>query len=644
MANGLFTPLQLTAAYGIGTNTALRIPASVILAYSGYNAIPLIAEINSAIYNVTHSSWASDTVKNNVQSIAGTSNECPALGSTKPPTVNLVDYYNTRYYPGFAGYLQYIADLYIGNAEPPAVSADESIFCQGFMASVAYCDSINTLINSSTNAQTYLGPTFPGNDALITNSVSNVNPDFANFANDLSAQGQLTNFADIDLYGTPAGLLRQIANVAVINGGTLRVIQTQMNLVGLLDSDIRTLINRPDTTSDNEFNKLQMLAYQAMTQVTGADLQQVLDILDITTPNINTMADLLNQQKIFPASYLTLQSPTADGFVPIYQSNGSVNIELTPNVVAVTGCEELGKVMPPDQAVASKAVQAGFQQITGLEQSTPAELAQAIQTVDPDSGAVVAGLSTTAGLPLIQNQTSVLDPAVVSYYAGKSTGSGANGTITVSDVIGSLWGYNVTSYLNSAAGSITSLPSGATSTLLSIYNRMVNVTNGVYGSPSTGPITIPAGPAAGSYADGNAAMAALIVSANTEISSIAVSYSSQCASINSDFDTIANQLYMESQYQSIGGVSYGSYQANSQPSITAFVQNLPRYGQNTEPNGTAYFLNQVADTDTLGGQAIVAVMREGVNSQQLNAAGLGTDIKPASEPENPPAPVVTPVY
>lgn len=644
MANGLFTPLQLTAAYGIGTNTALRIPGVVILAYSDYNTIPIIAEINSAIYNVTHSSWASDTVRHDIQSIAGTANECPALGSTKSPTVTLVDYYNTRYYPGFAGYLQYIADLYMGNLEPAESSGDESIFCQGFMAAVAYCDSINKLINSATNAQTYLGPTFPGNDALTTNSISNVNPDFGNFSKDLSAQGKLTNFADIDLYGTPAGLLRQIANVAVINGATLRVVQTQMNLAGLSDADIRTLVNQPSTTSDNEFNRLQMLAYQAMTQVTGADLQQVLDILDITTPNINTMADLLNQQKIFPNSYLTLQSPTANGFVPVYQSDSSVNIELTPNIVAVTGCEELGKVMPPDQAVANKAVQASLQQITGIGQSTPAELAQAIQTTDPESGAVIAGLSTMAGLPLIQNQTAVLDPAVVSYYSSKATGSGPNGTITVSDVIGSVWGYNVTSYLNSATSTILSLPSGATATLLSIYNRMVNVTNNVYGNPAIGPIVIPAGPAAGTYVDGNAAISALIVSANAEIASIAVSYSSQCASINSDFNTITNQLYMESQYQAAGGVSYGSYQSTSQPSVTAFVQNLPRYGQDTEPNGPAYFLNQIADIDTLGGQAIVGVMREGVNNQQLNATGLGLDTKPAANPENPPAPAVVPVY
>lgn len=639
MTNGLFTPLQLTAAYGIGTNTAFKIPNSVIAAYGAYNSIPLVTEINTAIYNVTHSAWATPTIKQNIQNLTGTTNACPALGSAQSADHSLVNYYNTRTYPGFAGYLRYIADLYIGGETSP----DESIFCQGFMASSGYCNNVNKLINSATNAQTYLGPTFPGNDALVTNAISNVNPDFGNFAKDLAAQGKLTNLANIDLYGTPAGLLQQIANVAVIDGATLPAVASQFALVGLSSSETRTLINRPSTVTDTQFNQLQMLAYKGMTKVVGADLQQVLDVLEVTTPNILTMADLLNQQKIFPNSYKTLQTPTANGFVTVYQADNSVNMALTPNIVAVTGCEELGKVMPPDQAVASKSVQAGLQQISGITGTTLSQLSLAIQTTNT-AGNVLSGLNTMAGLPLIQNQATVLNSTVSSYYAGKATGTGPNGTITISDVIGSLWGYNVTTLLNSVTSLILTIPSGSTATLLDIYSRMVYVSNGTYGNPATGPVTIPAGAGAGVYADGNAALTALIPLANTEIASIASSYSAVCSSINDSFDIISQQLWMESQYQSVGAISYGDYQPNSQLSIIAFVQNLPNYGTMTGPGNEAYYLNQVADISTLGGQAIVGTMREGVNTQQLNAVGLGVDIKPSAEPETPPAPVVTPVY
>ena len=631
MANGIMTPLQITAAYGLGDNTALSIPSAVTAAYTAYNDIPIITEINQAIYNTTHAVWANTTVKTNIQKIAGTSNECPSLGNSPPLPTSLANYIDTRYYPGFTGYIQTRANSYIGESDPPG-TPDNSIFCQGFMAAVGYCDSLDGLINSSVNAQTYLGPTFPGNDALITNSISNVNPDFGNFAADLTAQGQLTNLSDIDLYGTPAGLLRQIANVAVITDDTLPGIKTQLLLVGLTKADIKNLISRPASLSDRDFYQLQLLAYQAMTQITGDNLQQVLLLLDVTTANINTMADLLNQQKIFPNSYTTLQAPTADGFVPIYQNNAVNNI-LSPNTVSVTGCEELGKVMPPDQAVASKAMQSSLQQITGITQTTLPKLA-----------AVVEGISTLAGLPLVQDQTSVLDTAVTSYFESIATGSGPNGTITVSDVIGSMWGYNVTQPLTDAAAAIASIPSGSLTTLFSIYTRMVNVTTGTYGNPTTGPVVIPAGPAAGTYADGNAALTALITAANTEVSSVAVSYSTECATANTNFDTISDQLLDETNYQNNGGLSYGSYQASNQPSVTAFVMNLPRYGTMTEPYDEAYFLNQVADLSTLGGQAIVGSMREGVNATLLSAAGLGVDIKPAAEPENPPDPVIVPVY
>jgi hypothetical protein len=66
-----------------------------------------------------------------------------------------------------------------------------------------------------------------------------------------------------------------------------------------------------------------------MLKVTGADLQQVLDILDITTPGINSMADLLNPVKLFPNSFQTLTVNTKNGSRAIYtNAQGSVNTNL----------------------------------------------------------------------------------------------------------------------------------------------------------------------------------------------------------------------------------------------------------------------------------------------------------------------------
>jgi len=69
--------------------------------------------------------------------------------------------------------------------------------------------------------------------------------------------------------------------------------------------------------------------YQAMTQITGTDLNQILSVLGVVTVGITTMADLLNPLKLFPNSFQSLTAPTANGPVAIYvDSVGSINTNL----------------------------------------------------------------------------------------------------------------------------------------------------------------------------------------------------------------------------------------------------------------------------------------------------------------------------
>ena len=54
-----------------------------------------------------------------------------------------------------------------------------------------------------------------------------------------------------------------------------------------------------------------------------------------------------------------------------------MNPALAPvlNATTPTGCDELGKIVPPQQAVASKAVQYQLQQINGITNVSLPELA-----------------------------------------------------------------------------------------------------------------------------------------------------------------------------------------------------------------------------------------------------------------------------
>lgn len=79
----------------------------------------------------------------------------------------------------------------------------------------------------------------------------------------------------------------------------------------------------------------QKLMYQAMTTITGDALSQILTVIGVTTVGIQTMADLLNPVKIFPNSFQTLTTFTANGLRGIYlDSAGTVNSKLAEELPA----------------------------------------------------------------------------------------------------------------------------------------------------------------------------------------------------------------------------------------------------------------------------------------------------------------------
>jgi len=680
MAQGILTPLQLTAASALLANTGIDpLPATLTTAVASFNAGSPIPNFLAAVANYTAASFANASTLSSLLTIGNTT--IPALGDSIPAAFTNLTPVSTVP-AGFSGLIQQTGNNYLGNG-------DVGRFSQGFMAVQGYINTTNQFINSATNAQTYLGPTFTNMDALVTNSVSDVNPDFGNFATDLTNQGNLTNLNDLRLYGTPAGLLRQLAAEGNMVGGVFGPVQTPLLAAGLTTNNIQTLLTGADTISENEYLRLQRLAYQGMTNVTGTDLQQVLSILEVTTPNINTMADLLDQTKIFLNSYTTLLTPSPVGPVPIYGADGSVNMNLADNVSAYlaspNGCEDLGKVIPPAQAVSNKAVQVAFEQITNVTNTALPALAATINTIprtpwnintsylsndlvanapavnglaqltpstvfyraqqDVPTGVdindtsywlptTITGLSTMSGLPLIQAQTTAIDPSValyfsnaIGYFQNIASGSGPYGTITTCDVIGTAIDHsNIAAQLDiarSAMANIVSLDAGNIGRINSAYTAIAAATSG---TDVVANIAKANGNIANIYTNATAAVVANV------------------AVLNGAWSVIANVLSAEKTYQTYAGIDYTNLQAGERVSTMSFVQQLPVYGTQTDSCGPAYFVGQIANTNIIGGQAIVSAMREGQNNQVLNAARLNIDISPSATLAVTPVPAVTPVY
>jgi len=685
----VLTPLQLTAAASMLNNTGLKgFPTALQTAIATFNATTVIANFIAAVNFYKAQTFATSSTLTSLLSIGST--VCPALGNSIPASpVGTYTYLNSEYLinylgavdgstidpSGFSNLIEQTCAAYLGNG-------DYGRFSQGFVAVQGYIASTNQYINSAVNANQFLGPTFTNMDSLTTAGVSGVNSDLEKFGVDLAKQGSLVNLQKLDLYGTPAGLVQQISRLSGVSRlRTVPALQSVMNAIGLTDNDIENIVtdnrvglNRPNGLSQNDFDRIQKTTYTALSAVTGDDLAQILSILDVTTPNITNLAQLLDPVKVFPLSYPTMLTTTPTGSVPIFGIGGSVNSSITPIVNSylptASGCDELGKIIPPADAVANKAIEVALKQINNIVTTTLPELAEAIlgtvdrdwdpeqeylanDVVKVDSAAAPAfyrakspgctpgtftvppgvditdtnywaettlgGLSTMKDLPLIQAQTTPVPTDVAQFFATEvATGTGPCGVLTTYDVLGlALDSNNFATRLNTATTAINALQAaGSLATLNTAYTNMLLAAN-------------------------DAAMITLIGNANTAIA--ALSASPYVTTLNTAWTYMANLMNLSAKYTSQAGVDYFLLQSGDTSSTKSFVQNLSYYGQLTAEGDAAKFLENLADTATLGGQAIIGTMREGRNQTRLNVSGLYNNTQIPSDAVVAPIPVIAPV-
>ena len=287
--------------------------------------------------------------------------------------------------------------------------------------------------------------------------------------------------------------------------------------------------------------------------------------------------------------------------------------------------ERLSKIIPPDQALSCKAVSVSLQQIKNIDTLSLPQLAAAF-----------VGTVTTKDLDQINALTTAVPANVAAFYTDTyATGTGTGNTLVLTDLLGAAVGVTYIDQLNNVVTTINSL-GNALSNLTTIYTRMENTVNGVYGNAVSGPVIIPAGYAAGVYANADVAFSTgLIPNAVIEIGNVVTTYPTQTTSLNSEFNTMAQKIISETDNLTLATIDIAELNTEDRSPVMSFVETLPTYGVNKEQNGPAYFLEQVADLTTLGGQAIVGCLREGQNLDVLNSVGIGVDTNIPSEPSSP---------
>ena len=316
----------------------------------------------------------------------------------------------------------------------------------------------------------------------------------------------------------------------------------------------------------------------------------------------------------------------------------------------MTTYNQLRRIIPPDQALANKGLQAGLEQVKNI-----------FDTALPTLAAATEGLESNTDLSAINALTQPLPANVTAYYTQTlATGSGVDGLLLLTDVLGSITGVNIseplantTATLNSmtSEGDFTALTNGTTG----VYTVMETTITGIYTSvdpfdPDSWTTTIPPGlPGAGSYGGGSANASIAAAFANglnpamiSTVNSIASANPVQVAGTTANFTVICNQLLTEKINLARADIQFGNLLPNTVP--WSLVYSLASDGLDIVEGGTAFVLQSVANTATQGGQAMISTMREARNQVRLNSAGMQTDITISDEYPEPEADLGTAQY
>jgi len=318
----------------------------------------------------------------------------------------------------------------------------------------------------------------------------------------------------------------------------------------------------------------------------------------------------------------------------------------------MTTYNTLKKIIPPDQALANEALSRSLRQVKQIFNADLPTLSQA-----------VSQLESNKDLDLISALDTPLPPSVVAVYdTTLGTGTGPGNTITTNDVLGTASGNTTVTALPVATDVLVELDNiGALDTLTGNGGTPSSSTNGVYTvmqyclagayttvtpgvdpAPDTYTVTIPAPlPGQGIYGPdaslGNVvdqAFVNLISNANVRINTIASTQANLTQQANDSYVQIATQIGVNTiNCQAaeidianlVANIANANLVANSTSSILNFTTQLQDLGLDVTEGGAAQFLEQIADTSTLSGQAVIASMREGRNIAVLNSAGIQLD-------------------
>jgi hypothetical protein len=285
-------------------------------------------QVNSATYN-------------NLISIGSTT--IPALGNSKAPTFNWTGYPNwasnytytnevTRW-----GYIRLFALQGYNEFNYNDGLPSYKDYLSAFTAASSFVEYTNKAIMSMTNSQDFLEGTYSNMNDLISADIAGVSLATTTFGRDLITTGKAINLSTISTFGLPSNLLLTL----VQNNALTQNVSLALLASGIQQNELSQILDNTITaTTEQERN-----IYGAFNLIVGDSLTEVLIPLNCKTRGLESLADLLNPQKLFPNSYQTLTVPVynttqsvtnSKTYYPIYSGggvNGNLNSPLVSNQI-----------------------------------------------------------------------------------------------------------------------------------------------------------------------------------------------------------------------------------------------------------------------------------------------------------------------
>lgn len=550
---------------------------------------------------------------------------------------------------------------------------------QEFLTMLTQCyqfkQSSNKMIASLVNTKTFIKGNYSNINDLTTSDVAGVSLAFKDFGNDLIRLGKSLDLSNIHVFGMPSKFLLNAQNYGALTDSLkLALLYNDLSM-----TEVSNILLPGYTPTVAQEKKI----YNALLMIRGQDLADICITLNVATSGLQSLADLINPLKMFPSSYQSLTIPAYStqtlsnkNYTLIY-SGSNVNTYI-PNWGGY-----LSGILPDDLALACGAFMMTMNQIKNIRQMECEKLSQVISNLEIankdlpliDSTDATPGNVTLAnegltqlsfgtgnggtyrycdfmgamsGQPYVeyykqissliaQLPTTNLENIYIKLYqkslgndwalpsAGTTTNAyklfkvtsnasiGANTVNVTSDVtavinIGDTITFNTNAYLTTPVAH-TYIVGGITATSITLSTSLVaNVSENDYLFKRE--------------TDYNTTVPNLTTAANTAIAVIMANDATAASDLNFYWDQLGKQLATE-QRAIVLAVKQSSnvYSGIDLNVIENFVRAVPDYALDTEFCQIAPILESIADASVIGGQSLLAMMREARNAQRLINTG-----------------------